>query len=248
MKFLKSVLTLILSFICLNSCSLNEIEIESRSESTEVVSENVISESESDPNNEEIDYNQTFNLNQKIKINSSNVSSGSIYMTITDAKAYKNFYSSGFSYEKLQYDYREERALTLPFIYLHIIVENIDAESIESKIFKDYNKYIFRIDSLLYVLDAGHITDDIYDKSYRYGAVSYFSEYDNLQIHSFAFELQPGDKKEYDVGIFPTAGFFDDLQPSWETYNLDELFASVSGFKPGSSLISLNLHEWEETN
>ena len=102
MKFLKSVLTLILSFICLNSCSLNEIEIESRSESTEVVSENVISESESDPNNEEIDYNQTFNLNQKIKINSSNVSSGSIYMTITDAKAYKNFYSSGFSYEKLQ--------------------------------------------------------------------------------------------------------------------------------------------------
>lgn len=253
MKVIKSKIVSIILLACLTSCSLNEIEIRSDSEVNEI-SEDVFSYGSSETesgsvNNEENDEaDSTFSLaeiNEKIKIDSDNILSGSLYLTITDAKIYKNFNSSGLSQSKLHFDYKGERASDIPFVYLHIILENEDAKSKESTLFHDYDDYMFRIDSLLYVLDTEHISDEPYDKTYRYGCTSYFSGYDSLPVHSFAFELQPGEKKEFDVGIFPYAGLFNNLNTSWETYNLDKIYASVSGFKPDCSLINLHLNEWE---
>lgn len=235
------------------ACALQDIEVHSTPDTTEpaiVDTETLESSADAPASGDASEGEAKYKIGDKIKMDPTNNSmltsgGGTMYMTITEAKAYRSFVDSGLPVENLQYDasvdYQEDR----PFIFMHIIIENVDALAYMSDE-NGYDDYDFRIDVCPFVISKEHVIKDDLDVVYANSYVLYFSEKGAVSAHDFAYNLAPGETKEFDVGFIPIYGGLDSFQVGTDDYDPTEFYASATGFKPSDAeLIDLELTDWE---
>lgn len=245
------------------SCTMNDVNIKKHIDSSEHIEEQTeskISNNNDTSANEELQHsdilsedNEQYFLNDRVKCSNGVqlVSDGTMYLTITDAKAYKSFSDTGLPAENFHMDI-QEYSNNSPFILLHVLFENIDATSYKYKFDKGMkseglDEYDFSAESLPFVISKQFLENDGFEQNYVYSNACYF---DNSVVEQKKFgqyfHLEPGEKIEFDLGFMPIWGGIDSTSRHSDDYNPSQFFASCDGYKPYNTYIDLQISGWED--